>query len=184
MPPPTGADEPTRWTILGEQLVDDSRRLRLSIADVRLPDGVQFQQYVLRMPQSVIVVVVRDDAVLMMYRHRFIIDRWVWELPGGYVEPDEDPAVAAIREVEEETGWRPHEAQHIFSVQPAVGLADAENMVFLAHGAELAATEPDINEAQQIEWLPIDSIPDRIARGEIVGAASVAGLLHVVASQR
>ncbi|WP_344115878.1 NUDIX domain-containing protein [Kribbella alba] len=47
------------------------------------------------------------ENVLMMWRHRFIINRWVWELPGGYVDPDEDPAATAAHEVEEETGRRP-----------------------------------------------------------------------------
>jgi 8-oxo-dGTP pyrophosphatase MutT (NUDIX family) len=69
---------------------------------------VTFEQYVLRMPKAAMMVVLDDnDRVLMMWRHRFIIDRWVWELPGGYVDPNEDPTVTAAREVEEETGWRP-----------------------------------------------------------------------------
>lgn len=44
--------------------------------------------------------------VLMVWRRRFIADRWVWELPGGYVDPDEDPAITAAQEVEEEICWR------------------------------------------------------------------------------
>lgn len=52
------------------------------------------------------VVLDQQDRVLMMWRHRFVIDRWVWELPGGYVDGSEDPVVTAAREVEEETGWR------------------------------------------------------------------------------
>lgn len=49
--------EPTH----SERLVDDTRRLRLSVAEVRLPDGVHFEQYVLRMPKAAITVLL-DDA--------------------------------------------------------------------------------------------------------------------------
>ncbi|MGH3805758.1 MAG: NUDIX hydrolase [Pseudonocardiaceae bacterium] len=102
------APEPTCWTIHGERLVDDTRRLRLSIVQVELPDGVHFEQYVVRMPEAAITVLLDDarERVLMIWRHRFVPDRWTWELPGGYVDADEDPAITAAREVEEETG--PH----------------------------------------------------------------------------
>lgn len=175
--------EPTRWTIHGERLVDDTRRLRLSIASVELPDGVTFEQYVLRMPKAAMMVVLDDeDRVLMMWRHRFIIDRWVWELPGGYVDPNEDPAVTASREVEEETGWRPLNVRRLeLSLQPMVGAADAENLVFVARGAEYVGEPQDINEAERVSWIPMTEVPGLIARGEIVGAASQVGLLHVIA---
>lgn len=177
--------ELTRWTIHGERVVDDSRRLRLSIASVELPDGVRFEQYVLRMPKAAMTVVIDEhDRALMMWRHRFIIDRWVWELPGGYVDPDEDPAVTAAREVEEETGWRPRSVELLTSMQPMVGSADAENLLFLARGADFIGEPKDINEAERVEWVPLDSVRERIASGEIVGAASQLGLLHVLAFHR
>jgi 8-oxo-dGDP phosphatase len=175
--------EPTRWTIHGERVVDDTRRLRLSIASVELPDGVTFEQYVLRMPKAAMMVVLDNaNRVLMMWRHRFIIDRWVWELPGGYVDPDEEPAVTAAREVEEETGWRPLNVRRLeLSIQPMVGSADAENLVFVARGAEYVGDPQDINEAERVSWIPLAEVPELIARGEIVGAASQVGLLHVIA---
>lgn len=180
-----GALEATRWTIHGERVVDETRRLRLSIASVELPDGVRFEQYVLRMPKAAMVVVLDDwDRVLMMWRHRFIIDQWVWELPGGYVDPDEQAAVTAAREVEEETGWRPLNVAPLVSLQPSVGTTDAENLLFIARGAEYVGEPEDINEAERVEWIPLDSVRDRIERGEIVGAASLVGLLHVLAFPR
>jgi 8-oxo-dGTP pyrophosphatase MutT (NUDIX family) len=124
---------------------------------------------------------IRKQYVFNQWRHRFIINRWVWELPGGYVDPNEDPAVTAAREVEEETGWRPRNVTRLLSLQPSVGTTDAENLLFVSHGADHIGDPNDINEAQRIAWLPLTSIRDRISAGEIVGAASIAGLLHVLA---
>lgn len=172
----------TRWTIHGERLVDDTRRLRLSIASVELPDGVHFEQYVLRMPRAAMMVVL-DDArknVLLLWRHRWILDRWVWELPGGYVDAHEEPALAAAREVEEETGWRPRDVRPLVTTQPMVGSADAENLLFVSLGAEYIGGPTDVNEAERVAWLPLDSIRERMDKGEIVGAASQVGLMHVL----
>ncbi|MBL7618625.1 hypothetical protein I7331_05150, partial [Frankia sp. AgB1.8] len=46
---------PSEWIIHGERVVDDTRRAVLSIADVELPDGVRFEQYVLRLPRAAVV---------------------------------------------------------------------------------------------------------------------------------
>ncbi|GAA5172876.1 MULTISPECIES: NUDIX domain-containing protein [Amycolatopsis] len=180
---PERTNEQTKWTIHGERVIDDTRRLKLSIASVELPDGVRFEQYVLRMPKSAIMVVLDDalENVLMMWRHRFIIDRWVWELPGGYVDPGEEPGVTAAREVEEETGWRPRTVEPLVSLQPTVGSADAETLLFLSRGAEYIGDAVDINEAERVAWVPLASVRERIAKGEIVGASSQVGLLHVLA---
>ena len=175
--------EPTRWTIHGERVIDDTRRLRLSIAQVELPNGVHFEQYVLRMPKAAITVLLDDvqERVLMIWRHRFVPDCWTWELPGGYVDSDEDPAVTAAREVEEETGWRPRRMTLLTRFQPLAGSADFENLLFLGEGAEDTGAPADINEAACVEWITLDSVRDRIARGEIIGAGTQIGLLHILA---
>lgn len=63
----------SRWTIHAERLPDDIRRARVSIAEVELPDGVRFEQWVLRLPKAAIEVVLNDagENVRMMWRHRF-----------------------------------------------------------------------------------------------------------------
>lgn len=164
-------------------MIDDTRRLRLSIAQVELPDGVHFEQYVFRMPKAAMTVVLDDarERVLMIWRHRFVPDCWTWELPGGYVDPDEDLAIAAAREVEEETGWRPRKMTLLTRFQPLVGSADFENLIFLGEGAEDTGTPVDINEAARVEWINLDSVRDRIARGGIIGAGTQIALLHILA---
>jgi 8-oxo-dGTP pyrophosphatase MutT (NUDIX family) len=180
-PMSTEASRASVWTIHGERVIDDSRRAVLSVADVELPDGVRFEQYVLRVPSAAMVVVLDDDErVLMMWRHRFIAQRWVWELPGGYLDPAEEPMACAAREVEEETGWRPGSLQPLVTFQPMIGTIDQENIVYLARGAEHTGSAPDINEAERIAWIPLAEVRQHMDAGAIIGAGSVSGLLAVL----
>jgi hypothetical protein len=43
--------DPHKWLIHGERLVDDTPHIRVSLADVELPNHVRFTQYVFRMRQ-------------------------------------------------------------------------------------------------------------------------------------
>lgn len=171
----------TEWTIHGEKLVDENRHIRLSTVDVTLPDGVGFTQYVARMPPAAMTLVVNDNReVLLMHRHRFIIDQWVWELPGGYVDGAEDIPAAAAREVEEETGWRPRTMEHLVTFQPAIGSVDQPQIIYLARGAEATETTPDINEASEVRWWPIGEAVELISDGQIVGGSTVVALYRAL----
>ena len=175
-------DDDTRWTIHGERVIDNSRRAVLSVASVELPDGVRFEQHVLRVPRSATVVVLDDaDRVLLLHRHRFVIDRWVWELPGGYLDPGEEPEVAAAREVLEETGWRAKSIEPLGSFQPMTSMIDSENYLFLARGADDTGQARDVNEAASIAWMDLDEAIRLSETGEIAGAGSIIGLLKAAA---
>ena len=104
----TQGAERTRWKIRSDRLVDETPQVRLSIASLELASGLTFEQYVMRLPRCAMTVVLDDAAerILLIWRHRFIIDRWMWELPGGYIDPGEDGSAAAAREVEE-VRWIP-----------------------------------------------------------------------------
>jgi 8-oxo-dGTP pyrophosphatase MutT (NUDIX family) len=104
----------------------------------------------------------------------------VWELPGGYIDDEQDPALSAAREVEEETGWRPAPLRELLRFQPMVGTVDSENLVYVANGATNTGADADINEASRVGWIPLNDVPRLIAAGEIVGSASVVGLLAVL----
>jgi len=96
-----------RWKVRGQRTLYRSDWVNVEVADVELPDGRRLDHHVLRMHRQSASAAVIDDQgrVLMLWRHRFITDRWGWELPCGWVNPGEDPAEATRREVLEETGW-------------------------------------------------------------------------------
>jgi 8-oxo-dGTP pyrophosphatase MutT (NUDIX family) len=173
--------EPYKWVVLGQRLVDDTPHIRVSQADIELPDGVRFTQYVFRMRRCAMTAVLdeRGERMLLMRRHRFIVDRWVWELPGGYVDEGEDPAAAAVREVVEETGWRPRGVEFVMSCQPLIGNADFPQDLFISQGADRVG-EPEADEAAEVQWVAVEDLAGLIASGEILGAMTIIGVQHVL----
>lgn len=167
-----------RWVVRGERTLYDNPWVRLTKVDVEEPGGRRFEHHVLRLNRVAGAVVPNDHAqVLMLWRHRFISDTWGWELPMGIVEKDEDPSAAAAREVEEETGWRPYGLRRIAAFQPAIGIADTPHELFAADGAERQGAPRDTSEGGQVAWIDLSIVRERIAKGEIVDAPSMIGLL-------
>ena len=162
--------------------MDENPHIRLSVASVELPNGEHFEQYVFRMRRCVMTVVLDEpgERLLLIWRHRFIVDQWDWEVPGGYVDPGEDGTAAAAREVEEETGWRPRGVEFLLTFQPVIGSADAPQDAGIQAAGQvdrLAAADACLVK------LALKGVPDGEQREVERLAANVAGV-HVEGSQR
>ncbi len=172
------------WRVHGERVVYDNRWVRLSLVDVEPPGAERFEHHVVRLFRVAVAAIVDDsDRVLMLWRYRFVPGRFGWELPGGIVEAGEDPAEAAARETEEETGWRPVKPlRHLLTFQPMVGMVDSPHELFVGHGAEQVGT-PSLSaeEAGRVAWVPLSEIRDLIERDELLGAGTLVALLHMLA---
>lgn len=60
---------------------------------------------VVRRSPCVIIVPVKKDKFVLIDEYRITIDRKILQFPGGKIEIDEDPLIAAKRELKEETGY-------------------------------------------------------------------------------
>ena len=93
---------------LSSRTVFEGRVFAVSVERVRLAHGREANMEVVRHPTSVILLPMPDPTHLVLVRqYRFPIDRWIWELPAGSLEPGEDQAAAAQRECHEEIGQAP-----------------------------------------------------------------------------
>ncbi|MER8000333.1 NUDIX hydrolase [Streptomyces sp. NPDC095613] len=108
---------------------------------------------------------------------------WNWEIPSGIAERGEDLAVAAAREVLEETGYQVSASalEPLAYIQPVGGVSTAEHHVFLARDAVRVADPVDTHEADRIEWHDLDQIQQMIDDRRIVAGVAVAGLLQLLA---
>jgi 8-oxo-dGTP pyrophosphatase MutT (NUDIX family)/biotin operon repressor len=173
------------WLIHGERDLYDNRWVKLQLWDVEPPGMKRFEHHVVKLQHVAITAVLDDqDRVLMMWRYRFVPQQFGWELPGGIVDAGEEAADTALREVVEETGWRPKSLEHVVTYQPMVGMVDSPHEIFVGHGAEKVGSPTDIEEAGYIEWVPLADVPGLMARGELMGSGTLVALLHILANRR
>ena len=168
-----------RWTVHGERTLYESPWMSLALADVEVPGGRRFEHHLLRIPRPAAAVVVHDPGrgVLLLWRHRFITDRWGWEVPAGAVEPGESPAEAGAREALEETGWRPGPLRPLLEFTPVPGAVDHTFHVLAADGAERVGEPHDPGEAERVEWVPLERVRELIRAGEVPDGYSLTALL-------
>lgn len=124
--------EPGPWRRFGERVAFDAPEVGLTEVDVGLPTQERVWLPVVRLIRSVAVALLDDRGrVLVVWRYRFVAQRWGWELPGGQVDADEDPADAATRELDELTGYRAGRLERLVAFEPAADVVDGERVVFL-----------------------------------------------------
>src|SRR5688572_18048975 len=71
---------------------------------VRLPDAHETETHVVIFPDIAVVVAADETHAFLIRQYRFPPDQWIIEAPAGRIEPGEDSAHAAARELLEETG--------------------------------------------------------------------------------
>jgi 8-oxo-dGTP pyrophosphatase MutT (NUDIX family) len=165
-----------RWTIHGERTLYRSHWLSFGLVDIELPTGRRFEHEVVRAPTAAVgtIVYVEGRGVLLLRRHRFITDGEGWEIPAGRVDPGEDTATAAAREVLEETGWRPTTVSPLFRYHPDSGVSDQVFHVFFADQATEVGPPVDWYESDAVRWVPLSTIRKELAEGTISDGMTIA----------
>jgi ADP-ribose pyrophosphatase len=106
------------------------------------------------------------------------VNRSLWELPAGSIDPGEQPEQAARRECHEEIGQVPSTVVRLTALFPTPGYCDEEMLFFrvsdLAEGNEPAAVDED--EDIEARVFTLHDAREMVRRGEIVDMKTVVGL--------
>lgn len=142
---------------------------------IALPGGVNFRYVYVHSPYEVVFVVGFDheENVVMLRQHRHLAQKELWEVPAGSPEGTETLTEGALREFEEESGFRAGRIEHISSFYPSVGIADQVNHVFVAWELEESTQQLEESERITVKLMAIDEAMGLVYAGEVqnVGAA-------------
>lgn len=129
-------------------------------------DGKESPYSYVKMKRGVGVFAMTGDSVILLRQYRYIWDDSFWEIPAGMVEDDEDPKVAAVRELEEETGYKALSIKYLGKCYPSIGSTTEVQYLYFAQCDKNTDQKLDPTEKIEIELIAIDKFKDMIKNGE------------------
>jgi ADP-ribose diphosphatase len=165
-----------------KKLVFQGRIFTVSVDRVKYPDGRTVNMEVVRHPGSVVLIPMPAPArVILVRQYRYVVDKWLWELPAGTLEPHEEPEAAALRECHEEIGKIAGHAERLVTFYPSPGFCDESmNFFLLTRLRDRRADEPpaaqDPDELLTVKEFSVAEARQMIRKGEILDMKTALGL--------
>lgn len=169
-----------RETIIHTDKIYEGRVVNLSVHQVRLPNDALSKREVIKHPGAVAIVALDDQQrVVLVRQYRLPADQILYELPAGTLDPDETPEACAIREMQEETGYKPLTITPMGGIYTAPGYTTEFIHLFFTDSLVPSSLEPDDDEFVEVVSVPLAQALAMIESGEIADGKTVAGLVRV-----
>ena len=163
--------------LLTRKTVYRGRIIQLDLERVQLPGGTVHELEVVRHPgASCIVPFVSADEVLLLRQYRHAAGGFLFELPAGTLEAAEHPHDCAVRELEEETGFRAGRIEKLGTIRTTPGFSDELIHLYAAHDLEPGTQATEESEILTVERVRFDEALEMIRDGRLIDAKSICGL--------
>lgn len=170
---------------VSRHLLHRGRKFSFERLTVTPPNAPPTTHDIVRHPGAVIIVpLLLHDApgVVLIRNWRPSLERFLWELPAGTLEPAEDPAACAARELAEETGYSAATFAPLCRFHTSPGLSDELMHAFVATSLTPGPQHTQADEMIQVRVLPIPDALALIRRGELTDAKSILALWSAIRS--
>lgn len=168
----------TNYKLISSKILFDHTYAKV-IQDTLEYDGVQFPYFYLTSPVDAVATVslTNDDCIILTRQYRHPIEKVIYDLPAGHLQPGEDPVHGAMREFEEETGYFPRHIEKLGYYNQFPGVLRAATNLFFA--TDLIKTEQHLEPGEILETahIPVNEVLGMILNGDFIDGSLQLGVL-------
>ena len=154
--------------------------LTLNRDKVLLPDGNISNREWIKHPGAICCVpILPNGKIGLIKQYRYAVKEEMIEIPAGKLDQNETPEKCALRELEEEIGYRANKLTFLTNIHPAVGFTNEKMWLYLAE--KLVKTEQSLDFDEFLELIPtkLDDAVQMVWNRQITDVKTVIGILWV-----
>lgn len=163
--------------IIKSEKVYSGKILSVKLSTVELPDQKYSKRETVLHDNAAAIVAIHDDKILLVKQYRISVDKVIYEVPAGMIEHDENPKDAALRELEEETGYRANSIEYLTEFYSTPGFCTEKLSIFYAKALKFVGQNLDEGENLDVVEIPVDEALSLIESGEIMDAKTISSIL-------
>ena len=152
--------------------------LTLKRDKVLLPNGSTGIREWIKHPGAVCCVpILPNGKIILIRQYRYAVKEEMIEIPAGKLDQNEIPEKCALRELEEEIGYRANKLTLLANIHPAIGFTNEKMWLYLAE--KLIKTEQSLDFDEFLELIPtkLDDAVKMVWSGQITDVKTIIGIL-------
>ena len=152
--------------------------LTLNSDKVLLPNGNISTREWIKHPGAVCCIpILPDGKIGLIKQYGYAVKEQMIEIPAGKLDQNESPEKCAIRELEEEIGYRANKLTFLANIHPAVGFTNEKMWLYLAE--DLIETKQSLDADEFLEPIPtkLDDAVKMVWNGQITDVKTIIGIL-------
>lgn len=156
--------------------------LDLFVDKVSLPNGKESTREVIRhCIASAVLAMDEEGNIILEEQYRYPFDTILKEIPAGKCDKDEDPKDTALRELEEECGYKANKIEYLGVIYPTVAYTDEKIYIYLA--TELKKTHQHLDDGESLtyKFIPFKELVRLAKDGEIQDGKTLAAITFYLA---
>jgi len=166
------------YRIVKSDVVYSGKVFNIKVDQIEYNTGNKAVREVAEQPGGAVVVpVTKEGKIVMVTQHRFPVDKVLLELPAGKLSKGEDPFVCAVRELEEETGYKSDNVKELGSIYTTPGYSTEKLWIYLAKDLKSGNHNREEGEfGMEVFELSLNEVEEKIHNGEIVDGKTICGI--------
>jgi ADP-ribose pyrophosphatase len=166
------------YRILKSEVIFRGKVFNTKVDQIEYKSGNKSVREVAEHPGGAVVVPVTSDGkIVMVTQHRYPMNEILIELPAGKLGKGEDPQLCAVRELEEETGYKSDNIKELGSIYTTPGYSTEKLWIYLAKDLKPGDHNREEGEAgMEVFEFSLKEVEEKIYNGEIVDGKTICGI--------